>query len=265
MNAGKLLAAIREQKPLVYHITNAVTIGSCADITRACGGLPVMAQSPEEAEEMAAQAQALVLNIGTLTEVQVQAMLLAGKKANALGRPVILDPVGAGATGLRLAAAKKLLKELKIDIIKGNGAEIAVLAGGKAEMRGVESTGVSGNLPVLAAKLAKETKAVVVATGPVDLVTDGKKMLQIHNGHVLMSQVVGTGCMLASLLGCFAAVEPDRLQAAASAVVAFNVAAEMAVQQAAEPMAFKLKLIDRLFLLDEKTVAARQNMEKGEA
>ena len=90
-------------------------------------------------------------------------------------------------------------------------------------------------------------------------------MLKIHNGHVLMSQVVGTGCMLASLLGCFAAVEPDRLQAAASAVVAFNVAAEMAGQQAAEPMAFKLQLIDRLFLLDEKTVTARQNMEKGEA
>mgnify|MGYP000892174928 FL=1 len=261
MNTGKLLALVRQRQPLVHHITNAVTISECANITLAAGGLPVMANAVEEVEEMVEQAQALVLNIGTLTREQVEAMLLAGKRANALQIPIVLDPVGVGATKMRLDVAKRLLAELKINVIKGNAAEIAILAGGRAKMLGVEAVAVSEDVELLAQNLARQSKAVVAVTGKVDLVTDGNELWEIHNGHVLMAKIVGTGCMTASVMGCFAAICHEYQQAAAAALVVLNVAAELAAERAKTPAAFKGELFDRLYALAPETVDCRQKLK----
>ncbi|MCR3922048.1 MAG: hydroxyethylthiazole kinase [Firmicutes bacterium] len=262
MDTGKILARLRAQKPLIHHITNQVTISECANITLAAGGLPIMAHAVEEVEEMVAQAGALVLNLGTLTPTQVEAMVLAGRRANALKIPIVLDPVGAGATRLRSESAKHLLAELHIDIIKGNAAEITMLAGGVAEIRGVESISVSSSVSPLAAALARETGAVVAVTGVVDLVTDGTWLIEVHHGHPLMAAVVGTGCMTASVMACFAAVEENHLLAAVAGLVAINVAAEEAAQETDAPATFKIKLFDKLHGLAPHSLTARQEIKK---
>lgn len=261
VDIGKNFTVLRERKPLIHHITNQVTISECANITLAAGGLPIMSHAVEEVEEMVSSADALVLNLGTLTPLQIKAMLLAGKRANELQRPIILDPVGVGATHLRSESAKKLMTDLQVTIIKGNAAEIAILAGGVAEIKGVESIAVSSDVAVLASVLARETGAVVVVTGAVDLVTDGQCLFEVYNGHPLMSKVVGTGCMTASIMGCFAAVEKNYLQAAVSGLVAINIAAEEAALDADGPALFKIKLFDQLFRLSVPTLAARQRIK----
>jgi hydroxyethylthiazole kinase len=263
MEIGALLVKVREAKPLVHHITNMVTVSECANVTLVAGGLPIMAHAPEEVQEMVAHAGALVLNIGTLTPAQVAAMVLAGRRANELGLPVVLDPVGAGATTLRSESAKRLLSEVEISIIKGNAAEIAILAGGAAEIKGVESIAVCGDVAQLAAALARVTGSVVAVTGAVDRVTDGKRLVEVKNGHPLMGAVVGTGCMTASVMGCFAAVEPDRLIAAVAALVSFNVAAELAAEEARGPADFKAKLFDRLYRLQPDEVNRMQKIEES--
>lgn len=259
MDAGLLLERVRAGKPLVHHITNMVTVCDCANITLLAGGLPVMAHAPEEVGEMVGHADALVLNIGTLTQAQVEAMLLAGRAANERGIPVVLDPVGAGATALRTEASARLLREIRINIIKGNAAEVAILAGGAAKIRGVESVGVAGDTAALAAALAEATGAVVAVTGAKDLVTDGKRLLEVANGHPLMGTVVGTGCMSASLAGCFAAVEPDFAVATAAALSVFGAAGEQAAERADAPASFKTALFDSLYRLDAATV---RNLQK---
>ncbi|HZK24545.1 MAG TPA: hydroxyethylthiazole kinase [Oscillospiraceae bacterium] len=263
MDTGKIFTALRQRQPLIHHITNQVTISECANITLAAGGLPIMAHAVEEVAEMVASADALVLNLGTLTPAQIEAMLLAGRRANELQRPIILDPVGVGATRLRSASAKKLLAALQLSVIKGNAAEIALLAGGAAKIKGVESIAVPSNVVPLAAALARETGAVVVVTGAVDLVTDGQQLLEVHNGHPLMAKVVGTGCMTASVIGCFAAVERNYLVAAAAGLAAINVAAEKAAAEADGPAMFKIKLFDQLAGLSVSTLAARQKIKNG--
>lgn len=224
-----------------------------------------MAHAREEVAEMVANASALVLNIGTLTQEQVKAMLLAGKKANELGIPVVLDPVGAGATRLRTESAIKLLREVKMAVIKGNAAEVAVLAGGRGKIRGVESVGVAGDVESLAVSLAKKNGSVVAVTGVVDFITDGKKTMKVLNGHPLMGKVVGTGCMSASVVGCFVATFPDELlKATAAALVSLGVAGERAAQVATTPAAFKTAFFDSVYLLDEKILAAEAVYREGE-
>ncbi|MDW7650695.1 MAG: hydroxyethylthiazole kinase [Bacillota bacterium] len=260
MKPALLLDVLRQKKPLIHHITNMVTVNECANITLVAGALPIMAHAPEEVEEMVGHAGALVLNIGTLAPAQVDAMLKAGRRANELGIPIVLDPVGAGATALRSESAKRLLAKLRIGIIKGNAAEIAVLAGGAAEIKGVESIAVSGDVSTLAASLAQATGAAVAVTGPVDRVTDGVRLVEIKNGHPLMGSVVGTGCMSASLAGCFAAVEKDGLRAAVAALTIFGVAAELASLRTQAPAAFRVALFDELFSLSAETVESRQKI-----
>ncbi|MFH1588357.1 MAG: hydroxyethylthiazole kinase [Candidatus Diapherotrites archaeon] len=244
---------IREQKPLVHHITNWVTIYDCANVCRAIGSLPVMAHAKEEVQEMTGIASALVLNIGTLTNELIEAMKLAGKKANEKGIPVVLDAVGAGATKMRTEKVKELLNEIKIDLIKGNSAEIGIIAGVEAEVKGVEAINVSKEPKELVKDLAKELNAVVIATGKIDYVSDGKRVFAVKNGHSLMGQVVGTGCMAASVIGSFAAVEKDYASAAAQALSFYGVAAELAAKESKGPGTFKEKFFDELFNLNEKT------------
>jgi hydroxyethylthiazole kinase len=257
MSAGADLAAIRERKPLVHQITNYVVMNETANATLALGALPVMAHALQEVEEMAAAASALVLNIGTLSDDWVEAMLLAGRSANRAGTPIVLDPVGAGATTYRTETARRLLQELDIAVVRGNSAEIATLAGREAEIRGVEAVGAEGG-PELAREAARALGCVAAVTGPVDHVSDGAGGHSVANGHELLGTVTGTGCMATAITGCFLAVRADEpLEAATEALVAFGVAGEDAAEGAEGPGSFHVGLYDALYGLDPATLDSR--------
>lgn len=250
------LETIRTQPPLVHHITNWVTISECASITRSVGALPVMAHAEEEVEEMVGIASSLVLNIGTLTPTLIDAMIKAGKKANELGKPVVLDVVGAGATSLRTESTKKILANVKIAVIKGNAGEIATLAGAQAEVRGVESVSVEGDPSSHAKALARAEGCTVVVTAPVDLITDGERLFEVSNGHRKMGEVVGTGCMAASVIGAFVGVNPDYTTAAAGAMCVYGVAGEKAAHRANGPGTMKVQIFDAIMNIELADVRA---------
>jgi hydroxyethylthiazole kinase len=261
VNTGRDLAAIRERKPLVHQITNFVVMNETANATLALGALPVMAHAVQEVEEMASAASALVLNIGTLSDEWVEAMVLAGHAANRAGVPVVLDPVGAGATAYRTETARDLVEELEIAVVRGNYAELATLAGHKAEIRGVEAVGGGGG-PELAREAARALGCVAAVTGPVDHVSDGERVFAISNGHELLATVTGTGCMSTAITGCFLAVCPDDpLEAAAEALVAFGVAGEEAAKKAKKPGSFHVALYDALYDLDPKKLHSQAKVE----
>jgi hydroxyethylthiazole kinase len=258
MNAGDSLRRLRETKPLVHQITNYVVMNETANATLALGALPVMAHAREEVEEMAAIAGALVLNIGTLSPDWVEAMLLAGRAANEHGVPVVLDPVGAGATKYRTETAQRILTEVRVAVLRGNAGEVATLVGVAAEVRGVESIGVGGDPADLALEAARRLGLVASVTGPVDHVSDGERLVRIENGDALMATITGTGCMSSALTGCFLAVNRERpLEAAAEALVAFGVAGEDAARGAAGPGSFHVALYDCLAALDPQTLDER--------
>jgi hydroxyethylthiazole kinase len=261
VSAGADLAAIRAQKPLVHQITNFVVMNETANATLALGALPVMAHAVEEVEEMARAASALVLNIGTLSAEWVDSMQRAGRAANGAGVPVVLDPVGAGATDYRTETARMLVNELELAVVRGNSAEIATLAGRHAEIRGVEAVGDGGE-PELARQAAQALGCVVAVTGRVDHVSDGERVLAIANGHELMATVTGTGCMSTAITGCFLGVRADApLEAAAEALAAFGVAGEDAARQASRPGSFHVALYDALYDLDPATLDSRAKVE----
>ena len=247
---------VREKHPLVHHITNYVTVNDCANVTISTGASPVMADAPEEVCEMVAVAGALVLNIGTLNKGQVESMILAGGMANDRQIPVILDPVGAGATRFRTRTALRLLDELKISILKGNAGEVGVLAGAEANVRGVDSCGMIGDPVQIARKFADVSGITVVVSGAIDIVTDGKRVLLVENGHPLMGSISGTGCMAASVIGAFAAVSDDPVTASAAALAAFGVAGEKAAAYAHGPFSFKMALFDELAALTPEDLAS---------
>jgi hydroxyethylthiazole kinase len=260
LETGADLRAIRERKPLVHQITNYVVMNETANATLALGALPVMAHAPQEVEEMAAAAGALVLNIGTLSEPWIHGMLRAGAAANEAGVPIVLDPVGAGATQYRTATSRRLLEDLEIAVVRGNAAEIATLAGQDAEIRGVESVGAAAG-PELAEAAARALGCVVAVTGPVDHVSNGRSGYAIANGHELLGMVTGTGCMATAMTGCFLAVQAEALKAAAEALVAFGLAAEDAAAGAQGPGSFHAALYDALAALDPETLDARAKVE----
>jgi len=258
VSPGSSLRLIRERRPLVHQITNYVVMNETANATLALGALPVMAHAREEVEEMVSSAAALVLNIGTLSEPWIESMILAGKAANAAGVPVLLDPVGAGATRYRTETAERILHELRVSVLRGNAGEIATLAGQEAEVRGVDSIGVGVPAWEIAKSAARLFDCVVSVTGPVDCVSDGESSLSVANGHELLGVVTGTGCMSTALTGCFVAVKPEApLEAAAEALAAFGVAAEDAAAGAKGPGSFHAALYDALFNLDPDTLDAR--------
>ena len=255
-----LLERVRQQKPLVHHLTNWVTIYDCAQVVKSLGASPVMAHAREEVAEMVQIASALVLNIGTLTVDMVEAMKLAAQSANQKGIPVILDVCGAGATGLRDRKCLELLNDARIDVIKGNASEVARVSGESVRTKGVDATEVGADLAMVAQRLARQRNATVVITGKDDIVTDGKATYVVGNGDVMMTAVVGTGCMAASVIGAFAAVERDLALAAACALVCYGVAAEIAAGKSAGPASFKESLLDALYHLDRATVEKLQRL-----
>jgi hydroxyethylthiazole kinase len=256
MDAYKILSLVRERRPLVHHITNWVTIYDCANIVRAFGALPVMAHAKEEVREMATIAGALVLNIGTLTPELVDSMVLAGKTANHHEIPVVLDAVGAGATKLRTESALRILDEVHVGVLKGNSSEIGTLAGAEAETKGVESMGVKGDIKELAKKLALKRKQTVAVTGKQDTVTNGRKMYLVDNGHPMMGSIVGTGCMAASVIGAFCAVEKDHALASAAALACFGITGELAAKKSKGPGTFKEQFYDEAYALDKKKISS---------
>jgi len=249
-------AAIREKKPLVHHITNFVVMNETANLTICAGALPVMAHAREEVEEMVALASALVLNIGTLYPETVEAMLLAGKRANRLGVPVVLDPVGAGATSYRTDTARRILEEVEVDVIRGNAGEVAVLAGRRAEVRGVESMAAEGDAAEAARVLAEELGCVVAVTGPVDHVSDGRRVMAVRNGHPLMGLVTGTGCMATTCAACYCAAGGPYLEGAAAGLAVFGLAGEVAAERSggSRPGTFHACLYDALYELTEESI-----------
>ncbi len=244
-----ILERVRVKRPLVHHITNYVTVNDCANITLCAGGSPVMADAIEEVREMAAVSGALVLNIGTLNPSLVESMIAAGTAANSAKIPVILDPVGAGATRLRTASARQLLDELDIAIVKGNAGEIGVLSGVGGAMKGVDSEGLTGDPVRIAQEFAAREGITVVISGETDIVTDGTRTLLVENGDPLMGIVCGTGCMASSVVGTFAAVCDDPVLASAGALAAFGIAGERAAERCGRPGAFKVALFDELAAL----------------
>lgn len=244
MNAWQALSAISERKPLVHHITNYVTANLVANVTLCIGALPVMAHAREEVEEMEDLASALCINIGTLDPDQIGAMLLAGKRANERGIPIVLDPVGAGATTFRTETAGRLLSELDVAAVCGNAGEIATLAGLAAEVRGVES--LAGDAEGAVAQAARALGVTAAATGEVDYVSDGERTLAVSNGHPLMGRVVGSGCASTAVVGCFAAVGGGDVETVAHALAYFGRAGEVAAEGAEGVGTFEPGFLDAL-------------------
>ena len=261
MTPGETLRELRERKPLIHQITNYVVMNETANATLAIGALPVMAHALEEVEEMASVAGALVLNIGTLSGPWVDAMLLAGRAANGAGVPVVLDPVGAGATTFRTETARRILDEVDVAILRGNAAETAALAGIGAEIRGVESIGAASEGADLAREAAAKLGVVASVTGAVDHVSDGQKTLGVANGHPLLATITGSGCMSTAMTACFVAVlRDDPLRAAAEALAAFGVAGEDAARDAGGPGTFHAALYDALYNLEPGELDRRARM-----
>ena len=243
------LAKVRETKPLVHNITNFVVMNFTANVLLAAGAAPVMAHAENEVEEMVAFAKALVLNIGTLDDAWIASMLKAGRKASALGVPIILDPVGAGATKLRTETAKRILAETNVTLVRGNASEILALGGGAAKTRGVDSADSVDAAAERAGTLARELGVPVAITGPVDFITDGKRVVRVANGHPLMGCVTGTGCGATAIIGAFAGVDADPVSAAATALAYYGLAGEYAADGAAGPGSFMIRFLDALHSL----------------
>jgi hydroxyethylthiazole kinase len=249
------LEAVRQRRPMVHHITNSVVMNFTANVTLCIGAAPVMAPSIEESPEMVRYAGALLLNIGTLDPELVESMIAAGKVANEKGIPVILDPVGAGATRLRTESASRIVDELTISVVRGNAGEVLALAGAEGKVRGVDSMESLGDRKELVSAFASEMGWVIAVTGATDIVTDGRSTAVIENGHPLMGRVTGTGCAASTSVACFAASMDDSFEAALCGITVMGVAGEKAAELAAGPGTFVPHFLDCLSNLDTGTIS----------
>ena len=232
----QMLKNVREKTPLVHNITNYVTVNDCANIVLACGASPIMSDDVNEVQEITSICGGLNINIGTLNQRTIPAMLAAGKKANELHHPIVLDPVGAGASQLRTETALRLLEEVQFTVIRGNISEIKTLASGSGTTKGVDADVADRvteeNLDSAVAfvkAFAQKTGAVVAVTGAIDIVADASKAYCIRNGHPMMSSITGTGCQLSAMTAAYLIANPDHpLDAAAAAVCAMGLCGEIA-------------------------------------
>jgi len=253
---AELATRIREKRPLLHHITNFVVMNETANATLAIGALPVMAHAKEEVAEMVGAAGALVLNPGTLTPEWVEAMLIAGRRANELGTPIVYDPVGVGATKLRNETGQKFLDNLRLAVVRGNSGEVGALAGAGGIVKGVESVeGVKD--PVAVAKnFAEKHHTVVAITGKRDIISDGTRVLGVDNGHLMLKTITGTGCMATTMIAAFCAVEKDYLVAATAALACYGLAAQRAARRAKAPGSFRAALLDAIYQLTPAQIKA---------
>lgn len=265
---GEMLHNVRQSKPLIHNITNYVTVNDCANILLACGGSPIMSDDIGEVEEITSICGGLNINIGTLNQRTIPAMLTAGRKANMLGHPVILDPVGAGASNLRTNTALTLLEEVKFTVIRGNISEIKTLALGSGSTKGVDAdvadSVTEDNLDQAVAftkAFAQKTGAVIAITGAIDIVADAEKAYCIYNGHPDMSQITGTGCQLSAMTAAYVTANQNHvLDAAAAAVCAMGLCGEKAKMRMSEldgNSSYRNYIIDAICNLTE------EELEKG--
>lgn len=263
---GKHLDALRANGALIHNITNYVTVNDCANILIACGGAPIMADDKDEVEEITSICGGLNINIGTLNERTIPAMLLAGKKAGELGHPILLDPVGAGASSLRTETAKRIIREVRPTVIRGNISEIKALATGQGGAKGVDAdvadrvTDENLDAAIAFAKsFAASTGAVVVITGAIDIAADESRAFVIRNGCPLMSQITGSGCMLSAMTAAYITANPENtLEAAAASVCAMGLCGEKALAITKKlgegNSSYRSRLIDQVYLLTGATL-----------
>lgn len=255
------LAAVRNKKPMIHHITNTVVMNFTANVTLCLGAAPVMAPCIEESPEMVSFAGALLLNIGTLNPELVKSMLAAGRVANKLGIPIVFDPVGAGATRLRTDSAKMIASELDISIVRGNAGEVLALSGEEGKVRGVDSMdSVDGRIDTISS-LAARSGCVIAVTGATDIVTDGERTASIDNGHPMMGMVTGTGCSATTSVACFAASVRDPFHAALGGLAAIGIAGENAAEICSGPGTFVPCFLDALSNLDCEIISKRIKAE----
>lgn len=272
MSFGDCLERVRQTSPLIHCITNYVTVNDVANLLLACGGSPIMSDDEEEVEEITALCGGLNLNIGTLNRRTIPSMFRAGRRANELCRPVVLDPVGAGASALRTNTARQLLEKVRFTAVRGNISEVRALASGHGGTRGVDADVADAVTPdnlgesiAFVTAMARSIGAVVAVTGATDLVTDGKTCYILRNGRPEMGSITGTGCQLSALTAAFLAANPDRmLEAAAAAVCAMGVAGELAwkrLQPGEGNIAYRGRIIDAIYHMDGITLDQEANYE----
>ena len=261
-NPSQHMEAVRSKRPLVHHITNYVTVNDCANICLCAGGSPVMTDAIEDVSQMVALANAVVLNIGTLNSRTVESMLVAGKAANSAGIPVILDPVGIGATDYRTSVAMMILKKVKVSVIKGNMGEMGVLSGQGGDVRGVDSAGTSADPSAVVRDIAKRWDCVAAASDKVDFVSDGERVYRLSNGDDMLGTVSGTGCMLSSVIGCYTGALGASAESVVSAITAFNVAGETAAAKCDGPGSFKVSLMDSMHSLSGDALDSKARIER---
>lgn len=261
---GEIMTTCRGKSPLIHCITNYVTANDCANLLLGCGASAIMADDAEEVEEVTAMCDGLVLNMGTPNPRRLEAMLKAGKRANELAHPVILDPVGVGSSAMRREAARQLLEQVRFAAIRGNATEIATLVRGDAAHRGVDADGGAEDVHAAqssARQLARESGAVVIVTGDTDIVTDGRTLHRVHNGHPMMRTVTGAGCQLSALVGAYGTANASRpLEAALAAVCAMGLCGEIAYRRLAPGegnASYRNALIDAIYNLPPEA------LEKG--
>ena len=243
------IAAVRAKSPLVHNITNFVVMNNTANALLAIGASPVMAHWVSEVEDMVAIADALVINIGTLDEQWVESMIRAGVAAHNKGIPIIIDPVGAGATRARTTAALEIIKQCHPTIIRGNGSEIMALVDANIRSKGVDSSAQSGDALSAAQRLATECGAVVVISGATDYITDGKEIFTVEGGSPIMTSVTGMGCTSTAIIGAFAAVVTSPIIAATAAMAVMSLAGERAAVHSAGNGTMQVNFLDELFNL----------------
>ena len=262
------LENVRNTVPLVHNITNYVTINDVANVLLACGGSPIMSDEAEDVEDITSVCGGLNINIGTLHKTSIEGMFRAGKKANELGHPVLLDPVGAGASALRTNTALGLMKELKLAVIRGNISEIKTLALGSGTTKGVDADVADAvteesldEAVAFVKKFAEETGTIITVTGAIDLVSDGKTCYVIRNGRPEMGKITGTGCQLSGMMTAYVTANPDHpLEAAAAAVCVMGLAGEIGwsrMQEGDGNATYRNRIIDAIYNM------TGEELEKG--
>ncbi|MDD3570052.1 MAG: hydroxyethylthiazole kinase [Lachnospiraceae bacterium] len=264
---------IEKVKPVIHNISNIVAVNDCANVTLACGGSPIMSDYPQEVEDITSLCNGFVINMGHIYDYLVESMILAGKRSNLLGHPVILDPVGAGAAKARNAAIFKVLDNVKFSVIRGNISEIKFLATGSGSAKGVDADEKDlvtdeniESVIALAKKLSKKTGAVIAISGETDIIADDKQAYIIKNGHAEMAKITGTGCMLSSVLGVFCAANPENiLGASAVAVSAYGYAGELAYKKILQTDggtgSFRMYLMDYVSKMNAKLLEEGAKVE----
>jgi len=256
---NEVFEALHAKRALIHHITNYVTVNDCANVVLAIGASPIMADEISEVEEMVGICDALVLNIGTANERIIASMLKAGKTANAKGIPVVLDPVGVGATSFRRESIAQLMDTISFSVIRGNMAEIKTIAGLEAKSSGVDSLEEESDGAKIALNLAQKLNCVIAITGKTDIVSDGKVCYALNNGDVALTKLTGTGCMSTSLIGSLIGASKDALSSAIAGILTMAIAGEMA-DKSKGIGTFHTSLIDAISQMDAKTIVDKCNI-----